>query len=219
MAFSISRPQLHLVTDSRLSLPRLLAVIRAAVNGGVDVVQVRDKSATPEALVVLTLNIRTAAGGRALVIVNGDPATATASGAGGVHLPQGHPDLIRARQALGPEAYIGASVHSVAAARRAEQAGVTSVTFGPIYATASHPGEPAQGLDALRAVITAVSIPVIAIGGIDAPRVAEVLAAGAAGVAVISAISQATNPADATMRLRSAVRTTSGLRQRSERNF
>ena len=199
------RPQLHLITDTRPPLPRLLTVICAAVDGGVDIVQVRDKRAAPDELVALTGKVRTAVAGRALVIVNGALETALAAGADGVHLPEGHPDLARARRTLGPAAYVGASVHSVAAARRAEQAGVSSVTFGHIYATGSHPGEPARGLAALREVVAAVGIPVIAIGGIAATCVADVLAAGAGGVAVISAIIDSAGPQEAARGLREAL--------------
>jgi thiamine-phosphate diphosphorylase len=199
------RRELHLVTDSRLAPPRMLAIVLGAVDGGVDIVQVRDKAATLATLVALVRGVRAAVAGRALVIVNGGVETALMAGADGVHLPEGHPDLWRARQALGSAAHIGASVHSVPAARRAEQAGVTSVTFGHVYATASHPGEPARGLDTLREVVAAVRIPVLAIGGIDAAHVPEVLAVGAAGVAVISAIFTAEDPRAAAGELRAAL--------------
>jgi thiamine-phosphate pyrophosphorylase len=189
-----SRLQIHLVTDPRLPEARLLAAIDAAVYGGVDVVQVRDKVATDTALVRLARAVRGLVAGRALVIVNGPVALARKSGASGVHLPEGHPDLPGARAALGPDAYIGVSAHSVAAAVAAERAGASSVTFGNVYATPSHPGAPGRGLAALRAVVAAVGIPVIAIGGIDASRVPDVLETGAAGVAVISAILGADDP-------------------------
>lgn len=181
-------PQLHLVTDPRLPEARLLAAIDAAVKGGVDVVQVRNKGATAVELVRLARAVRSVVAGRALVIVNGPVAVAQAAEADGAHLPEGDPDLATARAVLGPDAYIGASVHSVQAAVAAELAGVSSVTFGHVFATGSHPGEPGRGLAALRAVVEAVSVPVIAIGGIDATRVGAVVAAGAAGVAVMSAI-------------------------------
>ncbi|HEV7216373.1 MAG TPA: thiamine phosphate synthase [Chloroflexota bacterium] len=199
------RLQLHLVTDSRLTLERLLAVARAAVDGGVDVVQVRAKAASPDTLVALVRQVRAVVAGRVPVIVNGTVATALAAGADGVQLPEGHSDLGRARQVLGPTAYVGASVHGAGAARLAEQAGVTSITFGHIYATRSHPDEPARGLDALKEVIAAVAIPVIAIGGIDARRVPDVIATGAAGVAVISAVVDAGDPREAVRALRAAL--------------
>ncbi|HEY8742325.1 MAG TPA: thiamine phosphate synthase [Chloroflexota bacterium] len=198
----MGRPLLHLITDRRLPAKQLLAVIMAAVDGGVDLVQVRDKVASPEALVALSQQVHAAAAGRALVIVNGTLEIAVAACADGVHLAEGHADLAHARRTLGAAAYIGASVHSAAAARRAEQAGVSSVTFGHVYPTQSHPGEPSRGLDTLREVVAAVRIPVVAIGGIDAVRVPEVLAAGAAGVAVISAIMDAGAPGEAARRLR-----------------
>lgn len=200
----MSRPQLHLLTDSRLPLDRLLAVVTVAVDGGVDVVQVRN-GAVPDALAALVRAMRATIAGRIPVIVNGAVATARAAEADGVHLPEGHSDLGQARLALGETAYVGASVHSLAAARIAEQAGVTSVTFGHIYATASHPGEAARGLDALKVVVAAVGIPVIAIGGINEGRIPEVMAAGAAGVAVISAIIDAGDPREAARGLRAAL--------------
>lgn len=198
-------PELHLVTDSRLPVPRLLAIVVAAVDGGVDVVQVRDKVAPRETLVALVREIQTAVAGRALVVVNGGVETASDAGADGVHLPEGHPDLGQVRRTLGSAAYIGASVHGVPAARLAERAGVSSVTFGNVFATASHPGAAGQGLIALRAVVAAVRIPVIAIGGIGVAQVPEVLAAGASGVAVISAISGAADPRLAAGELREAL--------------
>jgi thiamine-phosphate pyrophosphorylase len=196
---------LHLITDRRLPAKQFLAAIMAAVDGGVDLVQVRDKMASPEALVALTRQVHAAVAGRALVIVNGAVEIALAACADGVHLPEGHPDLARARRTLGAAAYIGVSVHGVAAARRAEQAGVSRVTFGHVYTTVSHPGEPPRGLDALREVVAAVRIPIVAIGGIDVRRVAEVLAVGAADVAVISAIIDADEPREAARGLREAL--------------
>jgi thiamine-phosphate diphosphorylase len=199
------RPQLHLVTDSRLPVSRQLDVIATAVDLGVDVVQVRNKPALPDALVALTRDVYALVAGRALVIVNAGIDVALQAGADGVHLPEGHADLLAARQALGPAAYIGTSVHSVAAARRAEQAGVSSLTFGHVYATESHPGEPARGLAALREVVAAVRTPVLAIGGIDVARVADVLAVGAGGVAVVSAVSEAGDPGEAVRGLRASL--------------
>ncbi|MGI8912549.1 MAG: thiamine phosphate synthase [Chloroflexota bacterium] len=206
----MARPQLHLITDNRLPVARLLAVIAAAVDSGVDLVQVRDKWATAEALVALTRQVYAVVGGRALVIVNGSPEMARAAGVDGIHLPEGHPDLARARQVLGPAAYIGASVHSVAAALAAEQAGATSITFGHIYPTASHPSDPPRGLKGLREVASAVRLPVIAVGGIDERGILAALAAGAAGIAVISAIIAAEDPSDAARGLRHELEAVTG---------
>jgi len=100
---------------------------------------------------------------------------------------------------------IGASVHDLNAARRAEAEGADWVTFGHVYPTASHPGEAPRGLAGLSGVVAAVSAPVIAIGGIDRSNVGEVLKAGAAGVAVISAILSAPDPGAATAELRRAL--------------
>jgi thiamine-phosphate pyrophosphorylase len=94
---------------------------------------------------------------------------------------------------------VGASVHSVAEARTAAGEGADFIVFGPVFDTPSkRPYGPPQGLESLRQVTDAVATPVLAIGGITAARVREVLAAGATGVGVISAILAAPRPADAT---------------------
>jgi thiamine-phosphate diphosphorylase len=96
--------------------------------------------------------------------------------------------------------WLGRSVHSVDAAQRAEAEGCRYLLVGTMFPTASHPDQPPAGISLLRAVREAVSIPLIAIGGITPERVAECIQAGAQGVAVLSGITNAPDPADAATR-------------------
>jgi thiamine-phosphate diphosphorylase len=107
-----------------------------------------------------------------------------ASGAAGVNMPERDITVHDARALLG-QRLIGRSVHSMKGALDAEQDGADFVIFGPVWPSESHAGTPAQGLDALAAVVRAVRIPVIAIGGVTEDRIARCEAAGAAGYAAI----------------------------------
>jgi thiamine monophosphate synthase len=152
---------------------RLSAIVRAAVEGGVNVVQIRGGEAEV---------IRRAAG-NARVLINGVD-----------HLPENVPGRA-----------LGRSVHSVEAALRAELEGCEYVVAGSVFATSSHPGGPVGGVRLIEAVASAVRIPVIAIGGINAANARSCIDAGARGVAVISAIFDAEDPKQATRELWRAI--------------
>jgi thiamine-phosphate pyrophosphorylase len=119
------------------------------------------------------------------VVINSRVDMALAAGAAGVHLPEDDIPVAAARDLLGDRRLLGRSVHSVESARRAAGEGADYLIFGPVFATESHPGREARGLAALREVTAAVSIPVLAIGGIDAARAEACGEAGAAGFAAI----------------------------------
>ena len=121
------------------------------------------------------------------VLVSSRCDVALAVGAIGVHLPEDDIGVADARRLLGPDRLVGRSVHSAAAARVAEREGADYVVFGPVFATPSHPGQAPVGVAALGEVCGAVSIPVLAIGGVDGGRAAEIRAAGAGGYAGIRA--------------------------------
>lgn len=121
------------------------------------------------------------------VVIGSRVDVALAVGAYGVHLPEADIPIADARELLGGDKLVGRSVHSVDAARAAAEAGADYLVFGPVYETATHPGRPAVGIDALREVCAAVKVPVLAIGGIDGERVPEVLSVGAGGYAAIGA--------------------------------
>lgn len=119
------------------------------------------------------------------VLVSSRCDIALAAGAAGVNLPENDISIEAARALLG-DRMIGRSVHSLESAVRAEQDGADYVIFGPVWASASHPAVSPAGTGALSEVVRAVGIPVLAIGGVTKERVAECLAAGAAGYAAIA---------------------------------
>jgi thiamine-phosphate pyrophosphorylase len=181
-----------LVTDRKLAggVDALVRAVAAAVDGGANAVQLREKDLAPAELLPLARRLREVTAGRALLLVNGPLEIALEAGADGVHLPEDAPMVGRPS----PEFVVGRSVHSLEAAQRAAAEEVDYVVAGPVYATRSHPGAPAAGVEHLSRIAAALPVPVIAIGGITADRTAEVIRAGAAGVAVISAILGAAKP-------------------------
>ena len=202
----VPRPALILVTDSaRLRGRALEDVVREAVLGGADVVQLREKAMPHEALIALGAWLRAAIAGRALFFVNGDIDAAIALNADGVHLPEDGPAIADVRSRVGGRALISRAVHSVEAALQAERDGADIVQLGTAFATASKPGRAPLGIDGVRAVCAAVRVPVIAIGGITAANAGDVLRAGAVGVAVIGTIFDAGDPSAAAAELRAAI--------------
>ena len=123
------------------------------------------------------------------VVVSARVDVALAVGAAGVHLPEQDLPVVEARHLL-PDGLVGRSVHSLAAAREAEAEGADYVVFGPVFATDSHPGQPATGLERLREVAQGLGIPVLAIGGVDETTAALCRQAGAAGFAAIRHFSE-----------------------------
>jgi thiamine-phosphate pyrophosphorylase len=162
----------------------LVAAVEAAVEGGADAVQLREKDLPFSDLLPLARRLRQATLGRALLLVNGSVEVALAAAADGVHLPEDAPSAPRPREGF----LVGRSVHSVDAAIRAEAEGADYLIAGPVYETRSHPGVVPAGLRLIRDVAATVRTPVLAIGGVTAGRVEEVVRAGASGVAVISAV-------------------------------
>ena len=162
----------------------LVAAVEAAVSGGADAVQLREKDMPPEELLALARRLRAVTQGRALLVVNGPLEVAVAIGADGVHLPEGAPLPLRPRAGL----LVGCSVHSAEGARRAQAGGADYLVAGPVYETRSHPGVAPVGLALVEEIVGVVRVPVLAIGGVTAGRVEEVVRAGASGVAVISAV-------------------------------
>lgn len=202
------RPRLHLITDPALDpLEQVWRIERAAPHG-IDGVHVRLPHATAREVYDLAMVLQGSLVERGVsLIVNDRADIALAVNAGGVQIGSRGLPLPAVRRLLGPLAPVGASVHSVEQAMAAERDGATWATFGHVWETGSHPGEPGRGVAALREATAAVGIPVIAIGGVTAARVSEAIAAGASGVAVISAILGADDPAAATRAIRRALDT------------
>ncbi|MHB2206818.1 thiamine phosphate synthase [Methylobacterium sp. CM6257] len=189
------------VTDRHGHARPLAETVRAILEGGGRWIWFRDRDLEPEARRRLGESVAErvrAAGG--VLTVGGDVALARALGADSVHLggASGPEAIAAARAVLGEVALIGVSAHTPQEAARAAAAGADYVTLSPIYATASKPGYgPALGPDGLAAARES-DLPVVALGGIDAERVAECRAAGAAGIALMGGLMRADDPVGVT---------------------
>ncbi len=194
-----------LVTDRHHSSLPLPQAVARAVAGGVGVVQLREKDLPAGELLALALELRWAMTDKALLVINDRVDVALACHAQGVHLPEAGLPVAVARRLVGEGMLVGRSVHGLKEALRAQEEGADYVVLGPIYPTRSHPGTVGVGPQLVREVAGALKIPVLAIGGIDEGRVAEVVGAGAAGIAVISAILGSGDTLAAARRLREAL--------------
>jgi len=198
-------PCLTLITDRRLcqSLSLGEAVARA-VAGGVNVVQLREKDLAAAELVPLADRLRAITQDKALLIVNSRLDVAQVCGADGVHLPERGASVAVTRRLAGDGFIIGRSVHSAEEAVKAQEEGADYVQVGAIFPTRSHPG-PRAGLGLLESVAARVTIPIVAVGGITAENVGQVMQAGARGAAVISAILDSRSPGASARRLADAM--------------
>ncbi len=194
----LPEPCLCLVTDRRL-VPAgdLPARIAQAVSGGVNLVQLREKDLAGGDLLVLASEIQDALSGSAPLIVNERVDVARSAGASGVQLGEAALSPAHARRVLCADSLIGRSVHSVEGAMQAERDGADFLLVGTMFASSSHPGEEPSGTDLIARITSRCSIPIIGIGGINAGNAAQVMDAGATGVAVISAILAAPDPGEA----------------------
>ncbi|HUG37808.1 MAG TPA: thiamine phosphate synthase [Candidatus Limnocylindrales bacterium] len=191
---------LYLVTDRGAARRGLVDVVEECLEAGLRAVQLREKDLGVREMLDLAAALReTTRRHGARLILNDRADVAMAVGADGVQRTHTSLPVGALRSVVGNGSLIGASVHSLADAQGAAQDGADFLVFGPIYDTPSKRqyGAP-QGLDALAHVAKSVARPVIAVGGITPERVRPVLEAGAAGVAVITAILAADRPADAT---------------------
>ena len=199
----------HVITDEtvqrRFSHEQLAL---AALAGGADVVQYREKRPLSNDIRLETATkivgaMKTAA---ACCIVNDDIEVARRSGAAGVHLGAGDPSPLEARRRLSAAALIGATANDLATAVRAAAEPVDYLGVGPVFATTSKDRPAALlGLDGLAEIVAAVDKPVIAIGGIVASSVMDVLSTGAWGIAVLSAVVTQADPGQAARLVRAEV--------------
>lgn len=200
--------RLMLVTDPALTARRGLAeTVAEAVAGGVTVVQLRDKDAPDATIVDLGRALMAALAPHGIpLIVNDRLRVARALGTAGLHIGQEDGDPAAARAVIGPEAILGLSVTQAEEAGTVDAAVVDYVGLGPVFTTGSKPdAAPPLGLEGFAAVGARLPVPYVGIGGIDAGNAAAVMAAGAAGIAVVSAICAASDPRAAAATLRTAV--------------
>ena len=204
----LRRCRLYLVTSPS---PRLEAVVEAALQGGVRLVQYRAKEGSLDAQgqpITDAQRLEQARALRALCsrygalfLVNDRIDIAAAVQADGVHLGQGDLPPAVARELLGPEALIGRSTHAIAQLRQAVADGCDYVGVGPVNATPTKPGREPVGLDYVRQAAAEAPIPFFAIGGIEPSTLPAVQAAGGTRVAVVRAITEAADPAQASREL------------------
>jgi thiamine-phosphate pyrophosphorylase len=189
-------PPLLLVTDRRQARRPLQNIVAGALVAGCRWVSVREKDLPPDEQILLARSLLPLAHAkRAKLMLHGEALLAKDAGADGVHLPSGS-DLAAARALIGPNKILGVSIHTVTEAEAVDPADVDYVLAGPAFETASKPGYgPEIGRKGLAEIARAARVPVLAIGGVNAARLGELIAAGAAGVAVMGGVMRATDPA------------------------
>jgi thiamine-phosphate pyrophosphorylase len=181
-------------------------LLRAALSGGVDIVQLREKDLPRREIELAALTFRRLCDTySALFIVNDDPDLARACDADGVHIGQGDSPPAEARELLGPDAIVGLSTHSEEQLAASGGQPVDYVSVGPVWETPTKEGRPEVGLGLVGHAATAAPHPFFAIGGIDPGNAAEVVAAGARRLGVVRAIRDAAAPTAAAESLREAL--------------
>ena len=195
----IAAMHLYLVCDRR---PR--AFLDAALRGGADMIQLRDKSLDDDALIAVAREFRAAADGAGvLFILNDRPDLVAACAADGVHIGQADGSAAIARAAVGPDRIVGRSTHSPEQGAAADaDPDVDYLAVGPVHMTPTKPGRPAAGLAYVEWAAANVTKPWFAIGGLDAANVGAASARGATRIVVVRAITDAADPAAAARALR-----------------
>jgi thiamine-phosphate pyrophosphorylase len=197
----LAETRLYLVCDDRPD-----AFLHAALSGGVDLVQLRIKDGADDRVLAAAERFARVCGEHeALFILNDRPDLVVTAHADGVHIGQDDGPAERARQLVGSDRIIGLSTHTPDQVDAA--GGVDYIAVGPVYETPTKPGRPAVGLELIRYAAAHAPVPFFAIGGIGAGNVGRVSAAGAARIAVVRALTEATDPAQAAGSLRAALAT------------
>lgn len=200
---------LYLVLDPDLCAGiGMIETARLAVAGGATMVQLRDKHAGTIRMIETGRALKQALDGTgALLIVNDDVEAAVAIGADGLHIGQEDMDAMRARTMIGPDMILGLSVESEALAGAVDPDLVDYTGVGPVFATPTKADHKQPiGFDGLARLVKASPVPSVAIGGLKADHVAQVFAAGARGLAVVSAICGTPDPEAATRRIAAEIR-------------
>jgi len=191
----LPEPALLVITDRRQAQTSIPDIIEAACAAGCRWFSLREKDLAPAAQVALArslLQVTRRFGAR--LMLHGDPGLAKTAGLDGVHLSAGG-DAAQARALLGSERLVGISIHSAAEAAELDRMLVDYAIAGPAYETQGKPGYgPALGAAGIAAIVSAARVPVLAIGGVDAEKVPELIRAGAAGVAVMGPVMRARMP-------------------------
>jgi thiamine-phosphate pyrophosphorylase len=202
--------RLYLVCDARPG-----EFLRAALRGGVDLIQLRDKTLDDAGLIAAAQSFRAAADEHgALFILNDRPDLVAACRADGVHVGQDDATPVAARAVVGPDRIVGRSTHAPAQADAADaDPEVDYLAVGPVHATPTKPGRPAAGLDYVAYAARSVTRPWFAIGGLHAGNVAVAVQRGARRIVVVRALTEASDPEAAARALRQALEVPVGSAQ------
>lgn len=207
----LARARLYLVCPSREQTPgagpsELPELLRAAVAGGVDIVQLREKQLGDDQLLALASSVRELCQRLgALLIVNDRPLVAREAGADGVHVGQDDMPVGEVRELLGPDMLIGLSTHAPQQVDAPEAASADYIGVGPVHETPTKPGRPAVGDALVRYAAAHAPVPFFAIGGLDAQNLGATLQAGARRAVFLRAIASAPDPERAARALRVAL--------------
>ena len=190
-------PPLLLITDCKQAAHPLTEIISSALDGGCRWIMLREKDLpTNERIALLSDLTELATPYDAFILVNGDITAAAEANVQGLHLPQNSHSPIQARAQLGPDAVIGVSAHTLKEVNDAANAGADYVTLSPVFISPSKPDYgPVLKTSGFSAIAKQVTIPVLALGGIAHTNTKEVLAAGAAGIAIMGSIMRSEDPA------------------------
>jgi thiamine-phosphate pyrophosphorylase len=190
--------RLYVLISSSLCRGSIRETARAAIAGGAEAIQIREKGICDAEFLAKAAELRelTDETGR-ILIVNDRPDIAAIVGADGLHLGQGDLPIAEARRLLRPGAIVGRSTHTIDQAHSAVNEGADYVSVGPMFATATKDAGPIAGPRLLAKVSAEIALPIVPIGGITADNVAQLVAAGARRVAVSSAICTAADPKSA----------------------
>ncbi|MGK2954805.1 MAG: thiamine phosphate synthase [Solirubrobacterales bacterium] len=195
--------RLYFVCDARPGGEDPEPLLKAALDGGVDIIQLREKSGDLRTIERSAQTFRRMADNFGVpFMINDDPELAVSVRADGVHIGQDDTSVEEARRIVGTESLIGLSTHSVEQISAA--AGVDHISVGPVWETPTKAGRPAVGLELVEHAAKTTTIPFFAIGGIDTENVGKVLAAGARRICVVRALRDSPDPTGVAEALRRA---------------
>lgn len=186
---TFSEVKLYVIISSNLMNKSLEEVLQDVIEGGADAIQLREKTMSDREFLIIARQVRkVTAQSKTVFIVNDRVEIARKADADGLHIGQSDIDITTARSILGHNKIIGVSTHTISQARRAQQSGADYIGAGPVFSTTTKSYEPPVGLDYVQQVKKEITIPFVAVGGINIGNVQEVLHAGGRRIAICSAI-------------------------------
>lgn len=203
---TFSDVKLYVIISSYLVKKPLLEVLQDVIKGGADAIQLREKTMSDSEFLIIAREFRrVTAQSKTTFIVNDRAEVAKKVDADGLHIGQSDIELETARKILGYDKIIGVSTHNISQARRAQQAGADYIGVGPVFPSTTKDYEPAVDLDYVKQVKKEITIPFVAIGGINLHNIHAVLRAGGSRVAICSAIIGSENILEVTRSIKNAL--------------